>query len=86
MAQQIQLNNMGKELERGNFPDCLLRMVLHFECLSKKSVDGDFECRSEVNTRSTKDNIKESGVGLSIGMGGCGGTGLSRPGPDTSPD
>ncbi|GJV19304.1 hypothetical protein Tco_1368324 [Tanacetum coccineum] len=31
---------MGKELERGNFPDGLLRMVLHFESLSKKSVDG----------------------------------------------
>ncbi|GJW21901.1 putative ribonuclease H-like domain-containing protein [Tanacetum coccineum] len=37
-----QLNNMGKELERGNFPDSLLRMVFHFECLSKKSVDEGF--------------------------------------------
>ncbi|GJW81939.1 putative ribonuclease H-like domain-containing protein [Tanacetum coccineum] len=33
---------MGKELERGNFPDSLLRMVFHFECLSKKSVDEGF--------------------------------------------
>ncbi|GJY11205.1 hypothetical protein Tco_0379390 [Tanacetum coccineum] len=33
---------MGKELERGNFPDSLLWMVLHFECLSKKSVDEGF--------------------------------------------
>ncbi|GJZ75868.1 hypothetical protein Tco_0640333 [Tanacetum coccineum] len=33
---------MGKELERGNFPDSLLWMVFHFECLSKKSVDEGF--------------------------------------------
>ncbi|GJW58377.1 hypothetical protein Tco_0105108 [Tanacetum coccineum] len=33
---------MGKEIERGNFPDSLLRMVFHFECLSKKSVDEGF--------------------------------------------
>ncbi|GKB19371.1 hypothetical protein Tco_0853294 [Tanacetum coccineum] len=33
---------MGKELERGNFHDSLLRMVFHFECLSKKSVDEGF--------------------------------------------
>ncbi|GJU50873.1 hypothetical protein Tco_1220428 [Tanacetum coccineum] len=33
---------MGKELERGNFPDSLLRMVFYFECLSKKSVDEGF--------------------------------------------
>ncbi|GJU56468.1 putative ribonuclease H-like domain-containing protein [Tanacetum coccineum] len=37
-----QLNNMGKELERGNFPDSLLWTVFHFECLSKKSVDEGF--------------------------------------------
>ncbi|GJV31207.1 hypothetical protein Tco_1391607 [Tanacetum coccineum] len=37
-----QLNNMEKELERGNFPDSLLWMVFHFECLSKKSVDEGF--------------------------------------------
>ncbi|GJT53023.1 putative reverse transcriptase domain-containing protein [Tanacetum coccineum] len=37
-----QLNNMEKELERGNFPDSLLRMVFHFKCLSKKSVDEGF--------------------------------------------
>ncbi|GJX05976.1 hypothetical protein Tco_0193908 [Tanacetum coccineum] len=33
---------MRKELERGNFPDSLLRMVFHFEYLSKKSVDKGF--------------------------------------------
>ncbi|GKA64573.1 hypothetical protein Tco_0764280 [Tanacetum coccineum] len=33
---------MGKELERGNFLDSLLRMVFHFKGLSKKSVDEGF--------------------------------------------
>ncbi|GJT59144.1 hypothetical protein Tco_1002677 [Tanacetum coccineum] len=66
---------MGKELEQGNFPDSLLRMVLHFECLSKKSVDGALECPREINKQ-----IKRPGVGLSNSVRGCGGTGLSCPG------
>ncbi|GKA07679.1 hypothetical protein Tco_0686903 [Tanacetum coccineum] len=33
---------MGKEFERGNFPDSLPQLVFYFECLSKKSVDEGF--------------------------------------------
>ncbi|GJS00197.1 hypothetical protein Tco_0316705 [Tanacetum coccineum] len=48
---------LGKELERGNFPDSLLRMVFHFECLSKKSVDEGFRIPKKVD-RNGRPRIK----------------------------
>ncbi|GJT86048.1 hypothetical protein Tco_1067765 [Tanacetum coccineum] len=34
---------MGKELERGNFPDSLLRMILQFEVVSKSVLNSRLE-------------------------------------------